>query len=82
MSFDATTGVLQRARTWAQAYNVVKIFTYELLSFDRPIRLDLSFLWYAALAGVAAFVVYTVTTRSTRQDRKVARMRKKLERPA
>lgn len=84
MSFNATTGVLQRATTWANVFSVEKIFTYALLSFDHPTatELDLSFLWYVAVAGVVAFVVYTVVTRSSRQERKVARIRKKLKRPA
>jgi hypothetical protein len=84
MSFNATTGVLQRARTWAVAFSVEKIFTYDLLSFNHPTKLDLSFLWYFVLAGVVVFVVYAVATsaRSTKHEKKVARMRKKLEGPA
>jgi len=80
MLFNASTGVLQHATTTANAFNVEKIFTYNLVSYDHPAKLDLSFLWYVALAAVIVFVVYNVATRKSRRERKVERIRKKMER--
>lgn len=81
MNYSATTGVLQYARTWANVFSVEKILTYNLISYNQPFRPNLTILWYVLLAAIIATVAYSVATRGTRRERKVARMRKRLERP-
>ncbi|GEM_PF-730702 len=82
MKFNATTGLLETGVTKANVFGVEKIFTYHLIGYSPPPRrFDYSLLLYALLAGIIVFAAYSLATRGTRRERKVTRMRKRLERP-
>jgi len=80
MHYDPKTGMLVNGTQIARFLETTRVFNYQLLQFDHPTPLDLSFLPYLIVAGLAVFVVYSVAARGSAKDRKVGRIKKRFGR--
>ena len=79
MRFNSTTGWLERGVIYANAFDVEKIFTYQLLSYThhKPAPDYSLYAIDVALFAVAAIVVYEVVARKSRSEKRESRIREK-----
>ncbi len=79
MDYNSTTGVLDQMSLSAVFFDTPKIFTYQLISYNHPKPLNLGWVVYVVVAGIAVFVVVALIRRKPDKQKRVDKMREKFK---